>query len=240
MGATELTRRVGQREGIKNVFTESICKWVGGGGAFKSQWCQISWHGWKKKSVRARKYYFMCNLTNGSLQPALRTFMESPVWPHWPTFDTLSLFSQIQRQVQCLNDLINVILFKQKKRWFKNIYCTFTLLETLQTSPNGFKCNYYKVIMIDSWTPISILPSIWDFLPLKSLSCQFYVAKKPFRIIEYLQQNFWTWVWSPKKVKKFGQGSPHPPFRAMSERKHFFCSGGLPLPYHHLAFSFPP
>ena len=179
MGATELTRRVGQREGIKNVFTESICKWVGGGGAFKSQWCQISWHGWKKKSVRARKYYFMCNLTNGSLQPALRTFMESPVWPHWPTFDTLSLFSQIQRQVQCLNDLINVILFKQKKRWFKNIYCTFTLLETLQTSPNGFKCNYYKVIMIDSWTPISILPSIWDFLPLKSLSCQFLLPKSP-------------------------------------------------------------
>ena len=31
-----------------------------------------------------------------------------------------------------------------------------------------------------------------------------------------------------KRVKKFGQGSPPPPFRAMPERKHFF-SGGLPL-----------
>ena len=169
------------------------------------------WHFWltfvhwkcKRSSLRSQYWMrlFLWFSNNGSLQPALRTFMESPVWPHWPTFDTLSLFSQIQRQGQCLNDLINVILFKQKKRWFKNIYCTFTLLETLQTSPNGFKCNYYKVIMIDSWTPISILPSIWDFLPLKSLSCQFYVAKKPFRIIEYLQQNFWTWVWSPPPLR---------------------------------------
>ena len=32
---------------------------------------------------------------------------------------------------------------------------------------------------------------------LNSLSCQFYVAKKPFRIIRYLQQNFWTRVWPP-------------------------------------------
>ena len=30
------------------------------------------------------------------------------------------------------------------------------------------------------------------FLPLKSLSYQFYVAKKSYRIIEYLQQNFKT------------------------------------------------
>ena len=29
-------------------------------------------------------------------------------------------------------------------------------------------------------------PQFETFLPLKSLSCQFYVAKKPFRMIEYL------------------------------------------------------
>ena len=33
-----------------------------------------------------------------------------------------------------------------------------------------------------------------DYFPLKSLLCQFYVAKKPFRIIEYLQPNFLPWV----------------------------------------------
>ena len=33
-------------------------------------------------------------------------------------------------------------------------------------------------------------PQFETFLPLKNHSCQFYVAKKPFRIIEYLQQNF--------------------------------------------------
>ena len=39
-----------------------------------------------------------------------------------------------------------------------------------------------------------------------------------------------TWYWCQnirgnmveKRVKKFGQGSPPPPFRAMPERKHFF------------------
>ena len=31
-------------------------------------------------------------------------------------------------------------------------------------------------------------PQFETFLPLKSLSCKFYVAKKHFRIIEYLQQ----------------------------------------------------
>ena len=53
------------------------------------------------------------------------------------------------------------------------------------------KCQTYTKIE-------TIFPSIGDifspqfetFLPLKSLSCQFYIAKKPFRIIEYLQQ--WT------------------------------------------------
>ena len=34
------------------------------------------------------------------------------------------------------------------------------------------------------------MPQFETLLPLKSLSCQFYVAKKPFRIKEYLQQNF--------------------------------------------------
>ena len=37
------------------------------------------------------------------------------------------------------------------------------------------------------WT-IEFYPQFEIFLPLKSLSFQFYVAKKPFRIIEYLQK----------------------------------------------------
>ena len=39
---------------------------------------------------RVSRNYFMCNLTSGNSQPALRTFMESPVWPpclsHQPPF----------------------------------------------------------------------------------------------------------------------------------------------------------
>ena len=31
-----------------------------------------------------------------------------------------------------------------------------------------------------------------------------------------------------KRVKKFGQGSSPPPFRAMPERKHFFLQDGFP------------
>ena len=31
-----------------------------------------------------------------------------------------------------------------------------------------------------------------------------------------------------KRVKKFGQGSPPPPFRAMPKRKHFFFQEGFP------------
>ena len=32
-----------------------------------------------------------------------------------------------------------------------------------------------------------------------------------------------------KRVKKFGQGSPPPPFSGNAQKKTFFFSGGLPL-----------
>ena len=32
-----------------------------------------------------------------------------------------------------------------------------------------------------------------------------YVAKKPFRMIEYLQQNFWTWVTPPPPFREYPQ-----------------------------------
>ena len=56
---------------------------------------------------------------------------------------------------------------------------------------------------VNLWVNVKLTLKFWQFypqfetfLPLKKLSCQFYVAKKPFRIIiDYLQQNCWTWVW---------------------------------------------
>ena len=48
-------------------------------------------------------------------------------------------------------------------------------------------------------------PQFETFLPLKSLSCQFYVAKKPFRIIEKL--HYWCF---PKRLVKTNLGNLPP------------------------------
>ena len=49
-----------------------------------------------------------------------------------------------------------------------------------------------------------------------------------------------TWYWCQnirenmveKRVKKFGQGSPPPPFSGNAQKKTFFFSGGLPYSHH--------
>ena len=63
---------------------------------------------------------------------------------------------------------------------------------------------------VNLWKNVKLTRKFNLFLPLKSLSRQFHVAKKPFRIIEYLQQNFLTWVWPfphPLNLSKLLPGS---------------------------------
>ena len=51
------------------------------------------------------------------------------------------------------------------------------------------KCQTYPKIQ-------TILPSIWNIFALKKSFMSILCCQKPFRIMNYLQHNFLTWVWS--------------------------------------------
>ena len=96
----------------------------------------------------------------------------------------------------------------------------------------GNKCIYSGVQIRTRWQWIHKLCENRQFysqlktvLPLKSILCQFYVAKKNLRIIKNLQHNFSTWVWQGSHIK--------PIHKQRREYPDWFCHRWL-QPYDNL------